>query len=897
MTLTAPPTRPPAATPPGRSGPSTALRDRVPVVWLALALVLALLNPWFPGLGWAAIHLVLLGAITHSIMVWSAHFARALLKTRHSETDRRHQDLRILLHIPGTLLVVGGVTYAQWAATVIGAALVSAAVGWHGLCLWRQLRGALPGRFRITIHYYLAAALCLPVGATLGALLARGPGAEEHGRLLVAHSLTMVLGWVGLTVVGTLLTLWPTMLRTRLDDRAERLARQALPVLGLALVIIVGAALTGQRTVSIIGAAGYLLGVLWWGRALHRPARSAPPRHATTWSATAALVWFAVSLVLILVHLGRATTWSDLAADYRPITLAVTVGFLAQLLIGALSHLVPVVIGGGAQVWRTAQTVFDRYAVARITAANLGLVLWMAPTPPAVTRVAAALTLLALATFLPLLILATRAALKAKAARRDAPDRGTRVADPEKGVWSAGQFIAGLAAVGVALSLGIAADPAAAGLTGTASSPTSQARPTGETTTVTVEMAGMTFSPAVIEVPVGNGLVIEVVNTDPTTTHDLVLDTGIESGRLQPGQRATLDVGVVTSTIAGWCSVVGHRQMGMTMTVVAVDSGGDVQGGGDSGPAPGQHAAPAPGPSTRAQAEATVGAGFRAVDPALPALSASTVHAITLTAQEVELEVAPGIRQKRWTFNGTVPGPTLHGRVGDTFVITLVNDGSMGHSIDFHASSLAPDEPMRTIPPGESLTYRFTAMRAGIWMYHCSTMPMSAHIAAGMFGALVIEPPGLPEVAASYVIQQSGAYVLGDGRTDIQEVDAQAAMHDRPSFYSFNGTAFQYDHRPITVRTGERVRLWLLNAGPEGTMSFHVVGGQFDTTYREGGYLLKDGVDAFGTESGGSQALALAPGQGGFVELSLPEPGHYPFVSHDIPTAENGAHGILEAVP
>lgn len=115
--------------------------------------------------------------------------------------------------------------------------------------------------------------------------------------------------------------------------------------------------------------------------------------------------------------------------------------------------------------------------------------------------------------------------------------------------------------------------------------------------------------------------------------------------------------------------------------------------------------------------------------------------------------------------------------------------------------------------------------------------------------------------------------------------------------HAFNGTAFQYDHRPIEVRTGERVRLWLLNAGPAGVMSFHVVGGQFDTTYAEGAYLLKDGRDAFGSQSGGSQALALTPGQGGFVELTLPEAGTYPFVSHDMPTAENGAHGLLKAVP
>jgi len=266
----------------------------------------------------------------------------------------------------------------------------------------------------------------------------------------------------------------------------------------------------------------------------------------------------------------------------------------------------------------------------------------------------------------------------------------------------------------------------------------------------------------------------------------------------------------------------------------------------------------------------------------------------------VPLEVAPGVWQKRWTYNGSPVGPTLHGRVGDTFVITLVNDGSMGHSIDFHAGSLAPNGPMRTIQPGEQLTYRFTATKAGIWMYHCSTMPMTAHIAAGMAGAVVIEPDGLPSVDRSYLLVQSEVY-LQTRATDAAsatEVDAgRASAEGQPDYVVFNGVANGYDTAMLTAKVGERVRVWVLDIGPNRPASFHIVGAQFDTVFIEGSYLLKRGQDAFGDRGGGSQALGLQPAQGGFVETVFPESGRYPFVSHVMADAEHGAHGSIQVVP
>jgi nitrite reductase (NO-forming) len=409
-----------------------------------------------------------------------------------------------------------------------------------------------------------------------------------------------------------------------------------------------------------------------------------------------------------------------------------------------------------------------------------------------------------------------------------------------------------------------------------------------ETTHVEISMKGMRYSQPTVEVPAGNRLVITLRNDDPNMVHDLVLANGAESARLAPGETDEVDVGVVEGDVAGWCSVSGHRQMGMTLDIVAT-------GTGDAGARPadgheqGHHAAPRPsrGDATRdLDLAAEPGPDFAPYDAALPPLEKlgkGEVRKTTLTITEEEKEVAPGVRQKVWTFGGSTPGPVLHGEVGDTFEITLVNKGTEAHGIDFHAGAQAPDEVMRPIPPGESLVYRFTATRAGIWMYHCSTMPMSVHIANGMFGAVVIEPPDLPEVDRSYVLVQSERYLGPQGGS----ADPDKVRREQPDMISFNDYPNQYDHSPLPAKVGERVRTWVLAAGPSRGSAFHVVGGQFDRVYLEGDYLLDGGP-------GGSQALALAPSQGGFVELTFPEPGHYPLVSHVMVDAERGAHGHFE---
>jgi nitrite reductase (NO-forming) len=865
------------------------LRDLPLLGWLVAAVVVALVHRSVPDAGWLMLHLVLLGALTHSILVWSFHFTQTLLRASVSEAQGRGQNRRLGLLTAGAALVLIGVPSTWWPITLTGATAVATAVGWHGIVLARMLRRALPARFRVTVRYYVWASVSLVVGAGLGATLAWGWPDPWHGRLLAAHALTNVLGWVGLTLSGTLLTLGPTMLRTPMDPTAERSTRQALPVLGAGVVVAVTGSLLGVGWLGAAGILTYLAGLVVWGRALVGPVRTRPPREFAPASVGAGLFWWVVGLAW--------TGWLLLGGDWmslhegfiRPASVLAG-GFAVQVLIGALSYLLPSVLGGGPSVVRAGQLWFNRAGGFRLIATNGGLALWLLPTPSWVKVAGSALALLAAASFLPLMVLGLKASIAARRDVMSARAAGTEPAAHSPApaerptIFTAGQVIAGLTALVTGVVVGVGLDPSAVG----ASPPTSATavQATGAVVRVDVTARGMHFFPSAVHLHRGDRLVVELTNAD-TTTHDLVVGSA-RTARIAPGAKTELDAGIVAASVQGFCSIAGHRQMGMVLDVVV-----------DDAPGAAASATPAPTASTGGGTAAPA-APSDVVDPALPPLTGERVHQLTLTVREVALEVAPGVWQKRWTYNGSPVGPTLHGRVGDTFVVTLVNDASMGHSIDFHAGSLAPSGPMRTIQPGEHLTYEFTATKAGIWMYHCSTMPMTAHIAAGMAGAVVIEPDGLPTVDRSYVLVQSEVYLqtrAADAASATEVDDVRAGAAGQPDYVVLNGVANGYDSAPLTARVGERVRFWVLDAGPNRAASFHVVGAQFDSVYAEGGYLLQDGHDAFGKTGGGSQALGLEPAQGGFVETVFPEPGQYPFVSHVMADAERGAHGIVQVTP
>ncbi|WP_207343423.1 multicopper oxidase domain-containing protein [Arthrobacter sp. E3] len=861
------------------------------VFWLLALVVVVLFHRNIPVSAWLMVHLLLLGAITNSILVWSWHFAQALL--RGPTPGNRGMVARLIGLNVAVALVVVSMIVNVWVLTLVGSIGVGLAVAAQAVVLGLRARKALPSRFGPTVWYYVAACLLLPVGAGVGAALASGISGEAHVRLMLVHVSVNVLGFVGLSVLGTLMTLLPTMLRTRVADGAEAVARHgAVPLLAGVLLTAAGAA-AGVMFLCSVGLAVYLGGVIYICVPLAKVVRSKRPTTFAPLSAIAALFWMLVSLVWLLVLSFSAGSWETLHRGIESVVPVLAAGFAAQVLGAALTYLVPVVLGGGPAKVKHRTAILDKAGWFRVVLANAALVVSLMPVPSLVRVGTTFLVFGALAWFLPLLGIALFSKAPGGPSQKAGPsaaqtpalkaqlDKAAAAYDPAPR-RRLGQGATALAVVVLVIVAGIIADPQSMpGFAAVVQQPAVVA--TGQTTTVDMTMKDMRFHPDKVDVPVGNKLVINLVNED-TMVHDLVTAMGAESGRLYPGEKATIDAGVIGANVAGWCSVAGHKQQGMVFSIVATGAGVTAPPATPTNTMPGMDHGADSGPPAVFDFMKEPAAGFKAHDAVLPPTLSGTVHEVAIKVTEEEREVSPGVTQRLWLFNGTAPGPTLHGKVGDKFKITLTNDGTMGHSIDFHAGALAPDEPMRTINPGESLTYNFTATRAGIWLYHCSTMPMSQHIANGMFGAVVIDPPNLPKVDKEYVLIQSEIYAGGQGGVaDLAKIQA-----DTPDAVVFNGYANQYKFSPLPAKVGERVRIWVLDAGPNRATSFHVVGGQFDTVWSEGRYLL-DGSDP----AAGAQVLPLAAAQGGFVELTFPEAGNYPFVSHSMVDAERGASGVF----
>lgn len=239
-----------------------------------------------------------------------------------------------------------------------------------------------------------------------------------------------------------------------------------------------------------------------------------------------------------------------------------------------------------------------------------------------------------------------------------------------------------------------------------------------------------------------------------------------------------------------------------------------------------------------------------------------------------------------WTFEGDVPGPILHVRQGDIIDFTLTNEGAVPHSMDFHAAQIDPKIAFRSVVQGESVSFSFEARYPGAFMYHCGTAPVLMHIGTGMYGAIIVDPPQpLPE-AREFVLVQS-EYYFGNETDGVVSFDHQKMASTMPDYVVFNGRPDQYVAEPIRVQKGERVRFYVVSAGPNHACSFHVVGEQFDEVY----------LGAPPTNPlRGVQTFAVPPGGGMVFDLIADVVGEFPFVNHAFGHGQKGAIGFLEVV-
>ncbi|HET6569723.1 MAG TPA: copper-containing nitrite reductase [Rhodothermales bacterium] len=279
------------------------------------------------------------------------------------------------------------------------------------------------------------------------------------------------------------------------------------------------------------------------------------------------------------------------------------------------------------------------------------------------------------------------------------------------------------------------------------------------------------------------------------------------------------------------------------------------------------------------------------VPPAIQRRHASRV-VVKMDIEEVVKELAEGVTYTFWTFGGETPGPMIRVREGDLVEFHLMNGphNKMPHNIDLHAvTGTGGGAEASFVVPGKASTFEFRAIKPGLYVYHCAMAPVGLHIANGMYGLILVQPEqGLPQVDREYYVMQSEFYTKGGfNEKGLQQFDMDKALHEEPAYVVFNGGvgALSGAHA-LQAGTGEKVRLYVGNAGPNLTSSFHLIGEMFDAVYTEGGTMVNQH---------NVQTTMIPAGGSAIVDFTVDVPGTYTLVDHSIFRAFNkGAIGTLK---
>jgi nitrite reductase (NO-forming) len=373
-------------------------------------------------------------------------------------------------------------------------------------------------------------------------------------------------------------------------------------------------------------------------------------------------------------------------------------------------------------------------------------------------------------------------------------------------------------------------------------------------------------------------LLIDTTERQTTTAHAARQD------RAERWRRRLRDVGLATGILA----IVGGILLAVLLAPRGPLGGAPEASHHAASAAPGT--TPTPGP-TADQAKGVNFERFELVDPTLPAIPQGPVKRFKIDVYEhvtkVSDELAP---TEVWSYaingvehRGTGVSEPMVVEVGDKVKIDLYNGSTakmhvrMPHSVDYHSSEINPAEAFKTIPPGAHHGFEFVAEHPGVFMYHCATDPVLHHTGAGMVGAMIVKPKALPAADRELWITQQEFYIgKPGGQADMRKMQAK-----QPDVIGFNGYAGQYKTHPITVKKDEKIRMYVLNAGPSIWSAFHVIGTVFDKAVTDNGVATH------------TQTVNLAPSQGGYVEFTLAEEGAYPFVTHAFGDMVKGAVGVL----
>jgi len=264
---------------------------------------------------------------------------------------------------------------------------------------------------------------------------------------------------------------------------------------------------------------------------------------------------------------------------------------------------------------------------------------------------------------------------------------------------------------------------------------------------------------------------------------------------------------------------------------------------------------------------------------------------VNLEVVEKTMRLADGVEYTFWTFGGSVPGSFIRVREGDQVELHLKNHpgSTMPHNIDLHAvTGPGGGAEASMAVPGQESVFRFTALNPGLYAYHCAFAPASLHVANGMYGLILVQPKeGMPAVDREYYVMQGDFYTKGaHGAPGLQPFDLQKAIDERPDYVVFNGAvgSLTGDHA-LRAKTGETVRLFVGNGGPNLTSSFHVIGEVFDNVYTEGGTLAQHNV----------QTTSIPPGGSAIVEFRTETPGKLVLVDHALFRAfSKGTVGLIQ---